>query len=256
MANLQLQQVLADLEKLNLYRMAEILPDYLKTAADRNLMYLEFVEGLVEEEITQKTEKSIKHKLKRARFPYIKTLDTFDFSFQPSISKKKILELANLSFIDRKENVIFLGPPGVGKTHLSIALGVKACEAKYPVMFYTAAGLIQQLTGSLADRTLDDELKRLTRIPLVIVDEIGYLPIDQLGASLFFRFITSRYEKGSIIITSNKSFSAWGQIFTDAILATAILDRLLHHANVVNIKGESYRLKDRKKELLKEEKDQ
>ncbi|MEW6686416.1 MAG: IS21-like element helper ATPase IstB, partial [Candidatus Edwardsbacteria bacterium] len=217
---------------------------------------LEFIEGLVEEEIAFKTEKSIKHKLNRAKFPYIKTLDTFDFSFQPSISKKKILELTNLSFIDRKENVIFLGPPGVGKTHLAIAVGVKACEAKYPVLFCTANELIAQLTSSLADRTLNDELKRLTRLPLVIVDEIGYLPIDQLGANLFFQFITSRYEKGSVIITSNKSFSAWGQIFTDSVLATAILDRLLHHANVINIKGESYRLKDRKKELLKEDKDQ
>lgn len=256
MANLQLQQVLCNLEKLNLYRMSEVLPDFLKIAADRNLTYIEFIEGLLEEEIAYKTEKAIKYKLKRARFPYIKTLDTFDFSFQPSISKKKILELANLSFIDRKENVIFLGPPGVGKTHLAIALGVKACEARYPVLFYTARELIQQLTSSLADRTLDIELKRLVRTPLVIVDEIGYLPIDQLGANLFFQFVTSRYEKGSIIITSNKSFSSWGQIFTDTVLATAILDRLLHHADVINIKGESYRLKDRKKELLKEEKEQ
>ena len=256
MANLQLHQVQGNLEKLKMYRMAQLLPDYLKTAADTNLPHLDFIEGLVEEETASKTEKAIKHKLKRAKFPQVKTLDTFDFSFQTSISKKKILELANLSFIDRKENVIFLGPPGVGKTHLGISLGVKACEGKYPVLFFTANALIQNLTGSLADRTLDDELRRLTRCPLIIVDEIGYLPIDQLGASLFFQFITSRYEKGSIILTSNKSFSSWGQIFADSVLATAILDRLLHHANVINIKGESYRLKDRKRELLKEDKEQ
>ena len=184
----------------------------------------------------------------------IKTLDGFDFSFQTTISKEKLNELANLSFIDRKENVIFLGPPGVGKTHLAISLGVKACESKYTVMFLTANDLIAQLTGSLADRTLHQELKRLSQYKLIIVDEIGYLPIDQVGANLFFQFITSRYEKGSIIITSNKSFSNWGQIFADNVLATAILDRLLHHANVVNIKGESYRLKDRKKELIRQEK--
>jgi len=255
MANLQLHQLQGNLEKLKMYRMAELLPDYLKTAADSNLPHLDFIEGLVEEEITFKTEKTIRCKLKRAKFPQIKTIDTFDFSFQSSISKKKILELANLSFIDRKENVIFLGAPGVGKTHLAISLGVKACEGKYPVLFFTANELIQVLTASLADRTLDDELRRFSRCPLVIVDEIGYLPIDKLGASLFFQFITKRYEKGSVILTSNKSFSDWGQIFADSMLATAILDRLLHHANVINIKGESYRLKDRKRELLKEDKE-
>lgn len=256
MANLQLHQVQANLEKLKMNRMAKLLPDYLKTAADRNLPHLDFTEGLVEEEIAFKTERAIKHKLKRAKFPQVKTLDTFDFSFQTSISKKKILELANLSFIDRKENVIFLGPPGVGKTHLGIALGVKACEGRYPVLFFTANTLIQNFTASLADRTLDEELRRLARCPLIMVDEIGYLSIDKLGASLFFQFITSRYEKGSIILTSNKSFSSWGEIFADSVPATAILDRLLHHANVINIKGESYRLKDRKRELLRGEKEQ
>lgn len=255
MANLQLQQVLGNLEKLQLARMTALLPEYLKVASDRNLAHLEFLEGLVEEELTFQTERTIKHKLQRAKFPQLKTLDGFDFSFQTSVSKQKILELANLSFIDRKENVIFLGPPGVGKTHLAIALGIKACENKYPVLFFTAHRLIQQLTASLADRTLEDELRRFGHCPLLIVDEIGYLPIDALGANIFFQFVTSRYEKGSIILTSNKSFSHWGQIFTDTVLATALLDRLLHHVNVINIKGESYRLKDRKKELLKEERD-
>lgn len=254
MASLQLHQIQGNLEKLKMPRMAELLPDYLKTAADRNLPHLDFIEGMVEEEIAFKTERMIKHKLRRAKFPQVKTLDTFNFSFQTSISKEKILELAALSFIDRKENVVFLGPPGVGKTHLAISLGVKACEGKYPVLFFTANELIQHLTGSIADRTLDRELRRLTHCPLIIVDEIGYLPIEQLGASLFFQFITSRYERGSIILTSNKSFSNWGQIFTDSVLATAILDRVLHHVNVINIKGESYRLKDRKHELLKKQK--
>lgn len=254
MANLQLHEVGGNLEKLNMLRMAKILPDYLKTAADRNLSHIDFIEGLVEEEIAFKAERSIKYKLERAKFPHIKTLDTFDFSFQSSVSKKKITELTNLSFIDRKENVIFLGPPGVGKTHLAISLGIKVCEGRYTVLFFTANELIQRLTASLADRSLDKELNILSRLPLIIVDEIGYLPIDQLGATLFFQFITSRYEKGSIILTSNKSFSEWGQIFADTVLATAILDRLLHHATVINIKGESYRLKDRKAELLKEEK--
>ncbi len=254
MANMQLQQLQGNLEKLKMYRMAEILPEYLKVSADRKLTHQEFIEGLIEEEITFKTERSIKYRLKRARFPMIKTLDGFDFSFQSTISKEKINELANLSFIDRKENVIFLGPPGVGKTHLATSLGVKACENKYTVMFLTANDLITQITSSLADRTVGQKLKHLAQYKLIIVDEMGYLPIDQVGANLFFQFITSRYEKGSVIITSNKSFSNWGQIFADNVLATAILDRLLHHANVVNIKGESYRLKDRKKELIRQEK--
>ncbi len=254
MANMQLHQLQGNLERLKMYRMAEILPEYLKVAVDRKLAHQDFIEGLIEEEITFKTERSIKYKIKRAKFPLIKTLDGFDFSFQTTVSKEKLNELANLSFIDRKENVIFLGPPGVGKTHLAISLGVKACENKYTVMFLTASDLISQLTSSLADRTFQQELKRFAQYKLIIVDEIGYLPIDQVGANLFFQFITSRYEKSSIIITSNKSFSNWGQIFADNVLATAILDRLLHHANIVNIKGESYRLKDRKKELLTQEK--
>lgn len=250
MTNLIFHQVETNLKKLRLERAAIILAEYLKTATDGNLSHLNFLEGLLQEELNYKSDRSLNYRLSKAGFPYIKTLADFDFSFQPQIQKKKIQELAEMSFIERKENIIFLGPPGVGKTHLSIALGVKSCESGYPVIFYTVKKLLRELTTTLADNTLEDKLRRLQYYPLMVIDEIGYLEFDKQSANLFFQLISTRYEKSSLILTSNKSFSSWGELFGDTVIASAILDRLLHHSTVINIKGESYRLKDKKKMLV------
>lgn len=253
MSNLKIHQIQANLKLLKLRKIREILDDYLDAAQKQKLSYLDFFEGLVNEEINARNENSIKFKLKNARFPYTKTMEAFDFSFQPSISKQNIMDLADLSFIERKENIIFLGPPGVGKTHLAIALGYLACSAGFKTIFYTAQELLQLLVASLADNSTDEKMKKLNKYQMLIIDEIGYIPMDKRGANLFFQLISSRYEKYPIILTSNKSFNDWGELFADSVIASAILDRLLHHSVVVNIKGESYRLRKKKKELFDKE---
>ena len=177
----------------------------------------------------------------------MKTLAQFDFAFQPSLDRKLVKTLAGLAFVERGENVILLGPPGAGKTHLAVALGVKAVEAGHRVLFLTLDNLLSKLKRSRDENRLEKQLQQWVYPKVLILDEMGYLPLSREDASLLFRLIQRRYEKASLILTSNKSFIDWGEIFGDQVLATAILDRLLHHATTLNIKGESYRLKEKRK---------
>jgi DNA replication protein DnaC len=243
----QLERLAENLLKLRLFKSRERLEALLQEAAAKEMAYSDFLEQVLSEEVAAKTSKNVTMRTSMARFPFVKPLETFDFAYQPSIDKKQVQSLATCHFIEHGDNVLVLGPPGVGKTHLAVALGLKAIESGYRVLFTTAANLITNLTKAHAEGRLDEKLKVYTTPRLLIIDEIGYLPIDRLGANLFFQLISRRYERGPMILTSNQSFAAWGDVFGDRVIATAILDRLLHHAVTLNIRGNSYRLKEKLK---------
>ena len=233
--------------RLRLYQVEQELTARLEQAAKWELSYADFLDELLALEVGSKTEKHHQMRIAMARFPFQKTLESFDFKFQPSIEVKLMRELAGGRYMASGDNVLLLGPPGVGKTHLAVALGIKACGQGVRTLFITATALITTLGRALAEGRLEERLKVLTQPQLLIVDEIGYLPIDRQGANLFFQLVSRRYERGSIILTSNQSLGAWGEVFGDAVIASAILDRLLHHSITVNIKGESFRLKEKLK---------
>jgi DNA replication protein DnaC len=172
-------------------------------------------------------------------------LEDFDFDHQRSLKRDVITHLGALDFVEAKENVVFLGPPGTGKTHLAIAVSIRACQAGHRVLFATAAEWVDRLADAHREGRLQHELARLGRYPLVVIDEVGYIPFEAEAANLFFQFVSSRYERASVIVTSNKPFGRWGEVFGDATVAAAMIDRLVHHAEVVSMKGDSYRLKDR-----------
>ena len=243
----QIDRLQEQLGRLKLARTALELPGLLQEASKRELSYTDFLEELLGRELAAKQERHTAMKTAMARFPFHKSLESFDFKFQPSIDPKVIKELATGRFLADADNVLLLGPPGVGKTHLAVGLGLKACALGYRTAFTTAAGLVGLLSRAHQEARLEEKLKALVQPKLLIVDEIGYLPLDPLGANLLFQLVSRRYERGSILITSNQSLAGWGQVFGDQIIATAILDRLLHHSTIVNIKGESYRLKEKRK---------
>lgn len=235
------------LDRLKMDHLEAQIDAVCEQAAQKQLDYKAFLAQALETEWQGRYQKGIEARLRLARFPWLKTLDQFDFDFQPSLDRRQVRELAGMSFVERAHNVILLGPPGVGKTHLAIALGVKAVEAGYSVLFLTLESLMLRLVKAFNENRLERSLQQLVYPKVLIIDEIGYLPLSNLEASLFFRLVVRRYERASLIITSNKSFLDWGEIFNDPVLATAVLDRLLHYSTTLNIKGESYRLKEKRR---------
>jgi len=207
------------------------------------LTALEAIDALLAEEFTLRENRRVKTALVMARLSSIKTLAGFEFSFQPSLDKNRIMALAELKFVDRAEVLHFVGPPGTGKSHLSLALGVEAVKAGRSVYFTTLADLIGALAKAEREGALREKIRFLRRFALLIVDEIGYLPVIPGGGNLFFQLVNARYEKGAMILTSNRGFAEWGEVFGDPVVATALLDRLLHHAIVIQIEGSSYRLR-------------
>ena len=233
-----------NLETLKLFKFKDKLDDYIDLINNKQKTIIDAIYELTELEIDSLKEKMIAHSIQFAGFPFYKTLDEFDFSFQPSINKELILDFNNLRFIERKENILFVGSPGVGKTHLATSIGIENARNNHSTYFINCNDLIQALKKAYLQNRLDDKLKTLSKYKLLIIDEVGYLPIDIESANMLFQLINKRYEKNSTIITTNKPFSKWGELFGDNMIANAILDRLLHHSHVINITGKSYRTKD------------
>jgi DNA replication protein DnaC len=228
---------------LKMPRAIEILDATVRRLEQGEMTALEAIDALLAEEFTLRENRRVKTALVMARLSTIKTLAGFDFSFQPSLDKNRIMALAELKFIDRAEVLHLVGPPGTGKSHLSVALGVEAIKAGRSVYFTTLADLVGVLAKAEREGSLREKIRFLCRFALLIVDEIGYLPVIQGGGNLFFQLVNARYEKGAMILTSNRGFAEWGEVFGDPVVATALLDRLLHHAIVIQIEGSSYRLR-------------
>jgi len=234
------------LKRLRLGSMAQSFDAQNTESIRQKHSFLEFLEALVDDEINARENKSLMKRVKAARFPLIKTLEDFDFDFQPKLDVKLVKSLAACDFIEKNENVILVGQPGTGKSHLAVSLGMKAIEKGYHVRFTTIQDLAAILRAAMADETTEERIAEYVEPDLVILDELGFTPLDRLLADAFYRIIASRYERASLIITSNKSFESWAEVFPDAVIASAVLDRLIHHAHLVPIIGESYRMKNLK----------
>ena len=227
------------------------MPEF-RANIERYISYVEFGEKtmvdalyeLTELEMELRTKRAMNACVKVANFPYIKRLSDFDFSFQPSINKDQIMNFKYLQFLEKKENIIFIGSPGVGKTHLATAIGIEAASMRTSTYFIGCNDLVLQLKKAHIENRLEQRLKFFSKYKLLIIDEVGFLPLDTESSNLLFQLIARRYEKNSTIITTNKSLSRWGEVFGDPVIANAILDRLLHHSHVINIVGRSYRTKD------------
>jgi len=240
----QLHECLA---ALGLSEADAVIETCLERASKEAPSYAQFLTELLTSELTARQLRQLRMRLRMARLPYQKTLDQFDFAFQPSIEERQIRELSTLRFVHELSNVIFLGPPGVGKTHLCVGLADLAIRSGFSAYFVTAHELIADLSRALREGKLDRRLRQYVTPKVLVIDEMGYLPLDDRGATLFFQLVTARYERGSILLTSNKGYAEWGSVFGDPVIATAILDRLLHHSTTINIRGESYRLKERRR---------
>lgn len=246
--NLTLEKIAVAAERLKLPYMAENAAILAEQAAEKGQSYTEFLEKLLDAEVAAADIRATDALMRLASFPFKKTLEEFDFKFQPQVKRKQVMELASCAFIERAENVILLGPPGVGKTHLAVALGLMAVSRRMHVKFTTCADMVDSLTKAAEVGNLQNRLKAYVKPSLLIIDEIGFLPLEASQANLLFQVICRRYEHGSIVLTSNKSYGEWAEVFSgDGVIASAILDRLLHHSATLAIKGQSYRLKDKRK---------
>lgn len=240
----RVESIRKSLVSLKMPRSLEILDATLRRIEQGQIDGIEALEELLGEEVSLRENRRIKAALRMARLPILKTLAGYDFSFQPSLDRNRILALAGLDFIERAEVVHLLGPPGTGKSHIATALAVEAVRAGRSVYFIPLADLITQLAKAEREGVLKEKVRFLARAALLVVDEIGYLPITPGGANLFFQLVNARYEKGAMILTSNRGFAEWGEVFGDPVVATALLDRLLHHAVVIQIEGSSYRMRE------------
>jgi DNA replication protein DnaC len=237
-------KLINNLNDLALDRIASNIDTYLSLIANGDKTIVDALYELTQLEIDLKQERAMNACVKVANFPFIKSFDDFDFTFQPSINKDKIVNYKYLSFLENKENIIFIGSPGVGKTHLATSIGIEAAKQRKCTYFISCNDLVLQLKRARIENRLETRIKFFCKYKLLIIDEVGFLPLDAESSNLFFQLIAKRYEKSSTIITSNKPLSKWGEIFGDPVLANAILDRLLHHSNVINIVGHSYRTRN------------
>ena len=242
-------KLINNLEILKLEKMQNYLPNYLDSIKEQDISIVDVLYKLTEEEIKYRDERASRIQVAVAGFPFEKEMKDFDFTYQPGINKKQLLELESLRFMENKENILFVGSSGVGKTHLAVSIGIAAAKKRYLTYFISCQDLIMQLKKAHNENRLEQRLKQFCKYRLLIIDEIGYLPVDRDGANLFFQLIAKRYEETSTIITTNQPFSKWGEVFSDNTLANAILDRLLHHSSVIKITGPSYRLKGKLEEI-------